>query len=62
MCTAVVCGYLAYLPGAALGATRRPGLTVTRTPMLRSVCGLAVNAEWLASWGLQCGTTTTGTP
>ena len=23
---------------------------------------LALNAGWLASWGLQCGTTKTGTP
>jgi hypothetical protein len=29
------------------------GSNNTRTPMPRSVCRLAVNAGWLASWGLQ---------
>ena len=38
------------------------GSNSTRTPMPRSVCRLALNAGWLASWGLQCGTATIGTP
>ena len=38
------------------------GSNSTRTPMPRSVSRLAPNAGWLASWGLQCGTITTGTP
>src|SRR6266700_7050600 len=48
------------------GGSRRsygaPGSNRTWTPMPPSVSRLAANAGWLASWGLQCGTTTTGTP
>ena len=48
--------------GGSLRSYGASGSNSTRTPMPRSVSRLAPNAGWLASWGLQCGTTTTGTP
>ena len=48
--------------GGNLRSYGASGSNSTRTPMPRSVSRLAPNAGWLASWGLQCGTTTTGTP
>ena len=48
--------------GGSLRSYGASGSKSTRTPMPRNVARLAANAGWLASWGLQCGTTTTGTP
>ncbi len=50
------------LHGGSLRSYGASGSNSTRTPMPRNVSKLAPNAGWLASWGLQCGTTTTGTP